>query len=55
MGILTIQKLFENLKEHKLEIKRYRKNRDKKKKKTLVLKATNSFDNEDDELDEVDG
>ena len=46
IGMPTIQELCGNLEEHKLKLKRYRKNGDEKKKKSLVLKASNSFDDE---------
>ena len=54
MGMLTIQELYGNLKEHKLELKRYKKNGDDEKKKTLALKASNSFDDDENELDQND-
>ena len=48
----TIQELYGNLEEHELELKRYKRNGDDKRKKSLALKAFNSFDNDEDELDE---
>ena len=44
MGMPTIQELYRNLKEYELELKRYKKIDDEKKKKTFTLKASNSFD-----------
>ena len=52
MGMPTIQKLYGNIKEHELELKRYKKNGDNKRKKSLALKASTSFDDDEDELDE---
>ena len=52
MGMPTIQELLGNLKEHELELKRYKKNGDEKRKKTLALKTSNSFDDDEDKLDE---
>ena len=51
MGMATIQELYGNLEEYKVELKRCKRN-DHKKKRTLALKASNSFDDKDDELDE---
>ena len=52
MGMQTIQELYANLEEHKLELKRYKRNGNDKRKKTLALKSSYSFDDDDDELDE---
>ena len=52
MGMPTIQ--YGNLEEHDLKFDRYRKDDDVKKKKTLALKALNSFDEEVDEVDTKD-
>ena len=52
MGMPTIQGLYGNLEEHELEQRRYKRNGDDKMKKTLALKASNSFDNDDEKLDE---
>ena len=46
----TIQELYRNLENHELELKGYKRNDDDKKKGSLVLKASNSFDNDKDEL-----
>ena len=54
MGMLTKQKLYGKLKEHELELKRYKSNCDDKGKKILALKVSNSFDDDEDELDEND-
>ena len=54
MGMPTIQELYGNLEEHELKLKRYKKNGDDKRKKTLTLKASNSFDDDEDKLDEND-
>ena len=49
----TIRELYENLEKHKLELKRYpQKNGDDKKKRSLALNASSSFNNDEDELDE---
>ena len=53
MGMLTIQELYGNLEEHELELNWYRKNGDENKKKSLTLKASNSFNDEDNELNEI--
>ena len=37
-----------------MNIKRYKKNGDENKKKSLALKPSNSFDGENDELGEID-
>ena len=50
MGMPTIQEIYGNLEKHKLELKRYKRNGDKKKKRSLALKTSSSFD---DELDEI--
>ena len=42
-----IQELYRNLEEHELEFKRYKRNGDDKKKKSIALKAFNSFDDDD--------
>ena len=47
IGMPTIQELYRNLEEHKLELKRYKRNGDDKKEKTLSLKAFNSFDDDE--------
>ena len=49
MGMPNIQELYGNLEEHELEPKRYKKNGNDKRKKTLALKASSSFDDEKDE------
>ena len=46
MTMPTIQELYGNLEEHELELKRYKRNKDNKRKKSLALKASNSFDDE---------
>ena len=48
----TIQELYRNLEEHELELKRYKRNGDDKGNKSLVLKASKSFDDDEDELDD---
>ena len=50
----TIQAMYGNLKEHELKLNRYKKNGDDKRKKTFALKASNSFDDDEDEPDEND-
>ena len=52
MGIPTIQELYGNLEEHELELKRYKRNGDDKRKKTLTFKASSSFDDGKDEMDD---
>ena len=52
MGIPTIQKPYGNLGEHELELKRHKRKGDDERKKTLALKASNSFDDDEDELDD---
>ena len=52
MRMPTTPELYGNIEEYKLELKRYKKNGDDKRKKTLALKASNSFNNDEDELDE---
>ena len=52
MGIPIIQELYGNLEEHELELKRYKRNGDDKSKKSLAFKASNSFDNVENELDD---
>ena len=47
IGMPTIQELYGNPEEHELELERY------KRKKSLTLKASNSFDDNDDELDDI--
>ena len=54
MGMPTIQELYGNLEKHELELKRYKKSGHDKKIKTLALKASNSFDDDEDKLDEND-
>ena len=49
----TIQELYGNLEQHKLKLKRYKRNGDNKRKKYLTLKASNSFENDEDELDNL--
>ena len=50
----TIQELCKNLQRHELELKGYKRNKDEKNKKSLALKAINSFDNDNDkDLNEV--
>ena len=53
MGMPTIQELYGNLIEHELELKRYKKNGDEKKKNSLTLKVLNSYDDEDDEIHKI--
>ena len=53
MGVPTIQYLYENQEEHKLDLKRYEKNINENKKNSLALKAINLFDNKDEEFDET--
>ena len=50
----TIQQLHGNLEEHELDLKIYKKNGDDKKNKILALQPSNSFGNDEDELDEND-
>ena len=50
----TIQELYRNITKYELELKRHKKNGDDKKKKTLALKAPNTFNDKDNELDNVD-
>ena len=52
LGMPIIQELYGNLKEHELELKRYKRNGEDKRKKTLALKASSSFSNDEDKLDE---
>ena len=52
MGMPTIHKLYRNFEEHELELKRYKRNRDDKRKKSLALKASNSLNDDEDELDD---
>ena len=52
MGMPTIQELYRNLEEYKLELQRYKRNGDDKRKKTLALKASGSFSDDEDKLDE---
>ena len=53
MEMQTIQELYGNIKEHGLELKRYKRNGDDKRKKTLALKASSSFDDDKDEMDDI--
>ena len=50
--MLTIQELYRNLEEHKLELKRYKRNKDENQKKSLALKALNLLDDKDVAFDE---
>ena len=52
MGMPTIQELYGNLEEQELELKRYKKTGDDKRKNSLALKVSSSFDDDEDELDE---
>ena len=52
MEMSTIQELYGNLEEYELELKRYKTNEDDKRKKFLALKASNSFDDDEDEIDD---
>ena len=52
MGMPAIKELYGNLKEHELELKRYKRNGDNKRKKTLALKTSTSFDDDKDETDD---
>ena len=49
----TIQELHRNLEEHEVKLKRYKRNSDDKEKKSLTLKASNTFNDDDDELDNL--
>ena len=53
MGMPIIQQLYGNLEEHELKLKRYKGNNDEKNKRSLALKASSSFDDKDDEFDEI--
>ena len=50
----TIQELYRNLEEHELDLKRYKKNGDDKRKKSLALKALSLFHDEENELNDND-
>ena len=52
IGMLTIQELYGTWEEHDLELKRYKKNGDDKKKRKLALKITSFFYDEDEDFDE---
>ena len=51
MGMLITQKLYGNLEEHEIELKRYKRNEDDERKKTPALKASSSFYDDKDEID----
>ena len=53
MGMPTIQELYDNLEKHELELKRHKWNGDDKKKKSLIPKASSSFDDDENELDDL--
>ena len=46
MGVPSLQELFGNLEDHEMELKRYSKNNEEKKRISLALKATVNLDNE---------
>ena len=52
MGMTTIQELYGNLEKHELQNKRYKRIGDDKRKKTLTLKASSPFDDDEDEMDD---
>ena len=47
MGMPTLQELFGNLEDHEMELKRYSKNDEGKRRKSLTLKATINIKDED--------
>ena len=49
----SLQELFGNLKEHKMELKRLSRNDYDRNKKSLALKATVSFDHDEDESESL--
>ena len=49
----SLQGLFRNLKEHEIKLKRFPRNDDNRKKKSLALKAITSFDDDEDELESI--
>ena len=51
MGMPIVQELYGNLEKHELELRRYKKNVDDKKKWSLALKALTSFDDDDEGSD----
>ena len=51
--MFVIRKLYRNLEEHELELNRYKRNGDDKKKWSLTLKASKSFDDWEHELNEI--
>ena len=52
IGMPTLQELFGNLEDHELELKRYSKNDEEKRRKSLALKA--NIENEDDDSENLD-
>ena len=53
----SIQELFGNLEEHEMELKRFSRNDEDRRKKSLALKAAANFDEDEDEsesLEDVD-
>ena len=54
MGMPSLQELFGNLEEHEMELKRFSKNDEDRRKRSLALKATVNHDEEEDELESLD-
>ena len=50
----SLQELFRNLEEHKIELSRFIRNDDDKKKKILALKATTIFEDDLESIKELD-
>ena len=50
MGMPTLQELFSNLEDHEMEIKRYSKNNEERRRKGLALKATTNVKDKDDDF-----
>ena len=51
----TIQELLGKSEEHKLELNRHMKNGDDKKRRTLALKVATSIEENEDEVESVEG
>ena len=53
MGVPTLQELFGNLEDHEMELKRYSKNDEEKRRRGLALKATVNLDDEEEDSESL--
>ena len=53
MGVATLQEPFGNLEDHEIELKRYSKNDEEKRRRGLAFKATTNMDDEDEDSESL--